>query len=79
MSCCQERSNLTAVQTWCSSEATRTGPSPCSPAQCKQGRQDRMKDTVEQDNDRRAAHMNTKGKLIMLSIVTEDKKIVVKH
>lgn len=76
-SCCQERSKLAAAQTCCGREAPRAGPSPCSPAQGKQGRQDSKKDTVEQETDTRAADMITKGKFIMLSVGTQDNKIVV--
>lgn len=36
-----------------------------------------MKDTVEQEGDRRAVAMITKGKFVMLSVVTKDNKIVV--
>lgn len=52
-------------------------PNCCSPAQCKQCRQDGVKDTVEQEGDRRAVAMITKGKFVMLSVVTKDNKIVV--
>lgn len=36
-----------------------------------------LKDTVEQEGDRRAVDVITKGKVVMLSVATKDNKIVV--